>query len=265
VKSLEEVIIKIKSAYDTIPIITQALDYARWNQKTVYAFPPKVFGSVDDSLTGTISNAATYWQSKTTDISSLDQNVTNSGLAINASGSSGLYDSINSYSKSYGTEPWIQPLILEFDTIQKNQNIRGVVSTKLAVIDAHIATEFNQSVEIIDHALAGTRTFSEAAILMRTVLEHFKGRLYTKSPTAGGVPKGVKWEGMAKDLARNGVGSLEYSTLRSENVTYDRLHDRLSELAKNIATSTAEDFHILSVEYVGHIFVVLNLLDPAKI
>lgn len=267
VKSIEEMIVKIRCANEAIPMLNQAREIAKWNQRTIQALQTNKLAPVDDSLAATIYGIDAFWQALNNGEGTVADLRTPaaSGLAMAGTGSVELYDVAFTYSNSNATKSLVEPLLFDFNKIQENQNTKGAVTTMLSALDVAIGSGFTESLVAIDQAMAGTKPFSQAAISMRNLLEHFNGRLYLRSTRARRARKPNKWNEMAKDLAKNGIGSFEYSTLLTEGSNHKQLHLELTKIAKRLATSTPRDFQVLSNKYVVHLLDVMNLLDPTRL
>jgi len=97
-----------------------------------------------------------------------------------------------------------------------------------------------------------------AGIAMRNVLEHYKGDLFVRARNHLG--ENMTWERMAERLTFGKVGGIEHKELINQEVEWNLLQRRLSDVAKGQKHGLVVDLQDIWTKLVDHLFTVLGII-----
>jgi len=153
---------------------------------------------------------------------------------------------------------WASTYRPKVEALQSQVANIAFVSEKLESLSPKCAGEFRESVSEHRKFMAGTATASGAGILLRNVVEHTKGELIALSQKRGKRGNPPKWQEMAALLGRD---QMAIERLATQETAYDKLHGKLSDIAKNRIEPAIEEWESIFSQYSGFLYAVLALAE----
>lgn len=156
---------------------------------------------------------------------------------------------------------WARTTVHVLDSIQKEMGLLDELRTHLLALDTTLIDELDVVEASSRDPVTGPGKTAAAAIAMRNLLEHWKGRLWQKARSPA--EQKFDWAVMTSRLAKAVPGTYDHQLILEQERTHDNLHDRLSRLAKNVDSTTEEGLLSLRLEVITHMHAVGTRLDTA--
>lgn len=260
-----------KKASKIYPQVYKAYEMAKFKNEVINNTPDHLDKIIIEKLFDEFSYGIDYWQNLPRiegPISSFD---INTGITYSVSGSTGGYGILNELQKEEDEiGVWASKYCSKYEEIQNNQDRINHIVDELDKLNPDLKDEFRKSVEAYEKYKNDLISQQELGILIRNVLEHHKGELYNRALTIvksirPSAQKIKKWNEMANELAKNGVGSHEYNLLINEGNNYTSLHNTFTYMQKNIAQFDKNFILGQKSLFLDYLFNISNLIDGTKI
>lgn len=243
------------------PYAQEALDAFSWVQESLDKLPdnaPDINAEVVTSLrlSGEVSSKH-FPQITTPDDWGVSMTVASTTAT---SGTSGIFVHLNDiYPKiSPKEQKKILPHIDAYKKLHKIQKKHEKLRTKLRELAPYLEDELEIASKEFQHYKNNTSEVLSPAAAIRNVLQHFKGELFFKAQKHD--KDTIDWKIMSDRLVLETPPSSEYSLLKNEGTTHNRLYDKLSKILKGNIFATPDELGNLFIEVVDHMLMVLSLV-----
>ena len=262
-KIMKDWLDNLETAKLAAPIIKQAYEQKLWEAESIDTMTDAAAEIPHDDLTEKYSMEQEFWKNNLPPMPYYDDSSLPTGLAMTLASASATYQFVSRTSDlgDPTTELWAQQRIQLYMYMQKKQQRISYVSNILKKLNPDLGAEFDKAVETHELASSGWVERSSAGIALRNVLEHFKGELFERAIDRPREQK-IKWSDMAMRLAKGGSAGSERQALEDTEKTWEALHRRLTDVAKNQKTGAATNLDFIFVEWVDHLNTVLLLINP---
>lgn len=158
---------------------------------------------------------------------------------------------------SIDLSPWIGEDIRAYEVHQQKSLRIEKVYQALLSIDQFLGDEFQKSKELYYNLSLGISKMTSVGIAMRNVIEHVKGKAFSKVSKTRGK---VKWKEMADTLCIYSEESVEFGTLVNLENAFNVLHDSLTIVAKNLQAENNQTIDVIWVQYLDFLFSFTSLI-----
>lgn len=153
--------------------------------------------------------------------------------------------------------PWVVNDIRSIEIFQEKMNRFDVINEKLTRFDSSISEELIVAKKLYLTSKQELTPCVAAGIAMRNVIEHIKGKAFSKVEKSTGK---VKWIEMANELCLCPAPSPEYSTLVCLEKSFKILHTDLTNLAKNLPSQNSTGIEVIWVRFIDFLFTFTGLI-----
>ncbi len=257
VKIISDYLGKAKMVQDAVPKIQVQLEYAKWEKAALSNSPPFT-AEESDWLAESLKEDIKIIRSSLPEISLPDQRMFEASSGVTSTSSAAVYTAttIAQTQQEASLQAWGNEFGSQYEKLHEKSGREEKVKELLSNLRTEFESEFVKSNESYYRAIAGVEQINAAALMMRNLLEHYKGALMNLalSPPR----QKLKWNEMADSLFEN--GSILWKRFCSEGENWGELHGRLSAIAKNLESVDPSTFKQLYTRYIDHLYAVLNLI-----
>lgn len=158
---------------------------------------------------------------------------------------------------SIDLSPWVGGEIKAYEVYQQKLARIEKIYQVLLSIDQSLGDEFKKSKELYNNLSLSVSQLTSVGIAMRNVIEHVKGKAFSKVSKTRGK---VKWKEMADTLCIYSEESVEFGTLVNLENAFNVLHDSLTIVAKNLQAENNQTIDVIWVQYLDFLFSFTSLI-----
>lgn len=248
-----------KLASNIAPYIDQMYEYTKWEHEVLNTTSSTVADDIFKPLTSYYNENYMVLQSILPQLPNYDESAimavtpTSTGIAT--------YDILtaNINNTSAAVSSWALKHTKSYEELQNKDITKNKIRERLCLLDLEIVEEFDLAEIKITTFKMDIENQQSVGILLRNVLERYKGKLFKKALK----PPKQKIKNLSEfveSLSIEQKGSHSFNQLLLEGKVWDELHTLLTNIAKLNTIITYNELKFLHTKYINHLYSVLLLI-----
>ena len=260
---LEGYVSYAKKLHENLAYVENILEQSRWRKIFYETMPQDIENELPDKIIdySRIAHESIYTTFKGMGEIKFSHIPSSTGVSATPSTNEYSYALFKSKKTDPDSNKWANNVICSYKAMEFNNDKIDNIKNKINILSKEISDQFIKSVDSYKRVKNGIGDIFEAALSMRTVLDHTKGEIFFLSHKAKKANKSLQWETMAEDLSINGPDSRECLILKGQKEKYDSLFLSFTNIGKNRIKIDLPKFEDLFIEYIDHLYITLNLIE----